>query len=114
MGGMHHGEGTGRRINNQITQLCNSGDQSPNQTDRLDMRMNFTINLLRPAAWDSVIAPVLCGDWRFLQNQQVVAAPTRALAHANSKTVPGNQVYGCERFAGNAEVVSFTHAKRID
>ena len=74
--GVHDDEAAGCRIDDKVARLRSSGDQSSDETNWLDMRMNFPIDFLRPAIWNAVIAPRGFGAHRrLLQHEQIIAAP---------------------------------------
>ena len=46
---LHHHERTGGGIKDEVAGFGDGGDQSQDQRDRLDVRMNATIDLFRPS-----------------------------------------------------------------
>ena len=91
--GVHDGEAASRRIDDKIARLGNGGDQPSAETNWLDMRVNIPIDFLRPSVRNTVIAPgAFRGEWRFLQNQQIITAPPRPVAVADALVVPSDEV----------------------
>src|SRR5215831_14536031 len=79
----HHDKGPGSGINNEVPRLGNGGDQPRDQADWFDVRVDIAVDLFRPAVRDSVVSPCARADRGLLQNEQIVTAPARALAHAD-------------------------------
>ena len=49
------------------------------------VRADIAVDFFRPAVRDSVILPSAGGDWRLLQDEQIISAPASALAHADTQ-----------------------------
>ena len=74
--GVHDGEAAGCRIDDKVARLGSGGDQPSDETNWLDMRVNISIDFLRPAIRNAVIAPRGFGAQpRLLQHKQIIAAP---------------------------------------
>src|SRR5262249_20571550 len=56
-GGMHHDEAAGGKIHDEVAGLGDGTDQSGDQADRLNMRVNAAIDLLRPVVANRVVTP---------------------------------------------------------
>src|SRR6516162_2957763 len=82
VGGVHHHEAAGGRVDDELARLGGGDDQPRNERDRLHVRMDAAIDLLRPARRDCVVAPGRAGsDRRLLQHDEIITAPAAALAH---------------------------------
>src|SRR5262245_19483610 len=109
----HHDKGPGSWINNEVPRLGNGGDQPRDQADWFDVRVDIAVDLFRPAVRDSVVSPCARADRGLLQNEQIVTASARALAHAGTQIVPGNQVDRLNSVS-DAEMVTLAETERVD
>ena len=111
-GGAHDDETPGGRIDDKLPGLGDSTDQSRDQLNRFDVRVNCAVNFLRPAAWDAMVSPrFLRGDRWLLQYDQVVTSPPRTIAVADAEIVPGDQIDALELC--DALVIAFAKVKRV-
>src|SRR4051812_35696782 len=90
---VHDKERACGRIDHEIARPGDCADQPLDQARGLDMRVYFSIDLLDPAIANLVIGPnALRSCRRRLQRQHVVAASARAITHADTRVVPGDQI----------------------
>src|SRR6516162_2182535 len=112
MGSMHGHEAAGRGIDDDVSGLRGRRDQTFDESDWLNVRMNSAVDLLWPAVGDPVITPGARVDWRLLQHDEIVTASARALAHAGAQVVPRDEINGLK--IGNAEMMTLTKTVGID
>src|SRR5262249_7874246 len=112
MGSMHGHEAAGRGIDDDISRLRGRRDQTFDESDWLNVRMNSAVDLLWPAVGNPVITPGARVDWRLLQHDEIVTVSARALAHAGAQVVPGDEINGLK--IGNAEMMTLTKTVGID
>jgi hypothetical protein len=89
-------EAASRRVYDKITRPSNGTDELSDETDRLDVGVQFAVDFFRPAVSDCVVAPRCLGEnRRLLQDLQIIAAPPRAIAHAEVLAIPRDGIdYG--------------------
>src|SRR6516164_11576970 len=76
------------------------------------MWMRTAIDFLDPARGNAMIAPILGDNWWSLQHDNVITAPSRALAHTHTGIVPGDQINACQNIR-NPQMVRFAQAEGI-
>src|SRR6516162_6696639 len=57
VGGMHYGEAASSGIDDEVAGVGDGADQSGDQADRLDVRMDAAVDFFRPAIGNAVITP---------------------------------------------------------
>jgi hypothetical protein len=111
--GVHDDEAASRRVYDKITRPSDRTDELSDQTDRLDVRVNFAVDFFRPSVRNAVIVPgAFRGQWRLLQHQQKTTAPPRPVAVAHALAVPSDEVNTLEYIA-DSSVISLAKPKRV-
>jgi hypothetical protein len=89
--GVHNGEGARARVNDEISRPAGRANESTDEANGFDVRMQIAIDLLDPPIGDRVIGPSgFCGDGGLLEYDKVVAATSGAVPHPDALIIPGN------------------------